>query len=164
MYELMSKLQSHRPRAPATTSFLMSRVRNKDSKAEVALRSALHRGGFRFRKNYSLVVGKPDIAFPRARIAVFVDGDFWHARILREFGMDALRASLKTENREFWLEKLQRNRSRDLTVTSKLESEGWIVMRFWESDLKHDLSKALIEIASALDKSRRRADSYGAER
>jgi DNA mismatch endonuclease, patch repair protein len=148
-------VQARRPRSPTATSFLMSRVLNKDSKMEVALRSALHRAGFRFRKNYSPIVGKPDIVFLKARIAIFVDGDFWHARILKEFGLDALRASLKTENQEFWLKKLQRNRSRDITVTNTLESQDWIVLRFWETDLKRDLGKALTLIGKALHKSRR---------
>jgi DNA mismatch endonuclease (patch repair protein) len=132
----------------------MSRVKNKDTKVEVSLRSALHRAGFRFRKNYSSVVGRPDIAFPKARIAIFVDGDFWHARILSDVGLEALRLSLKTENREFWLAKLQKNRLRDLKVTSELESQGWIVIRCWESDLKSDLSAAVEKIERTVSQRR----------
>jgi DNA mismatch endonuclease (patch repair protein) len=132
----------------------MSRVKNKDTKIEVSLRSALHRAGFRFRKNYSLAIGRPDIAFPKARIAIFVDGDFWHARILHDVGLEALRLSLRTENREFWLAKLQKNRLRDLKVSRQLESQGWVVIRFWESDLKSDLSAAIAKIESAISQRR----------
>src|SRR5437660_116601 len=88
----------YRPRSAHATSFLMSRVRSTDGKMEVSLRSALHRWGYRFRKNYSRISGRPDIAFVREKVAVFVDGDYWHARILKERGIRELRKSLKTRN------------------------------------------------------------------
>ncbi|MBB2677421.1 UNVERIFIED_ORG: DNA mismatch endonuclease (patch repair protein) [Rhizobium esperanzae] len=118
---------------------------------EVELRSLLHRQGFRFRKNVATLPGKPDIVFLREKVAIFVDGDYWHARILRESGVDALRASLKTSNREFWVAKLQRNCERDVAVTSALEELGWIVVRLWESDLKRGMTDCLRAIFAALE-------------
>lgn len=144
--------QGYRPRTAQATSFLMSRVRATDTRMEVELRSLLHRQGFRYRKNVAALPGKPDIAFVREKVAIFVDGDYWHARILKEAGVDALRASLKTNNREFWITKLQRNHERDVAVTTALEELGWIVVRLWESDLKRDMPICLRTIFTALER------------
>lgn len=106
--------------------------------------------------------GKPDIVFTREQIAIFVDGDYWHGRILQEAGIDALRQSLKTSNREFWAAKLQRNHKRDLAVTGQLEQRGWLVVRFWESDLKKDINAAVRTILAAIqDRRQRLAKSDG---
>lgn len=142
--------RSYRPRESEATSFLMSRVRGTDTRMEVTLRSALHRAGYRFRKNTPGLLGKPDIVFPRARVAIFVDGDFWHARPLKEHGIDALKAGLKTANQDFWVSKLQRNYERDLAVTAELERLGWLVLRLWESDLKKNMDEYVVKITSAL--------------
>ena len=128
----------------------MSRIRSVDTKTEVLVRSALHRSGFRFRKNVRGIRGRPDIVFGPKRIAVFIDGDFWHARVLAEGGVEELRKSLKTKNRDYWLEKLSRNRMRDLAVTNELEAAGWRVFRFWESDVKKNMDAAVRQISSAL--------------
>jgi DNA mismatch endonuclease (patch repair protein) len=144
--------QTYRPRKAEATSFLMSRVRNHDTRMEIGLRSALQRAGYRFRKNVKGVFGKPDIVFRRAQVAVFVDGDFWHARILKEQGLDALRRSLKTRNRDFWVSKLRRNYTRDLEVTAELERDGWLVLRLWESDLKKRMNKYVRVVSSAVDR------------
>jgi len=140
------------PRTAQATSFLMSRVRATDTRMEVELRSSLHRQGFRFRKNVAALPGKPDIAFLREKVAIFVDGDYWHARILKEAGVDALRASLKTNNREFWVTKLQRNYERDVAVTNSLGELGWIVVRLWESDLKRNMAICLRTIFAVLER------------
>lgn len=142
----------YRPRATQATSFLMSRVGSTDTRMEVELRSSLHRQGLRFRKNVAALPGKPDIVFTRAKVAIFVDGDFWHARILKESGLEALRASLKTNNREFWVTKLQRNYERDVAVTKALEELGWTVVRFWERDLKRNMTDSVRNISSVLRK------------
>jgi DNA mismatch endonuclease (patch repair protein) len=124
----------------------MSRVRGSGGRAEIALRSALHRRGLRFRKNASSLFGKPDIVFSRARVVVFVDGDFWHARVLVERGEGAFAASLKTANRRFWLDKLARNAARDREVTARLNTESWHVERFWETDVKRNIDAVAARI------------------
>lgn len=146
--------KTYRPRATQATSFLMSRVGSSDTQMEVELRSSLHRQGLRFRKNVAALPGKPDIVFMREKVAIFVDGDFWHARILRESGLDTLRASLKTSNREFWVAKLLRNYERDMVVTKALEALGWTVMRFWERDLKRNMTDRVEDIISVLGNKR----------
>ncbi len=117
----------------------MSAIRSTGGKTEVALRSILHRRGLRFRKNYARLIGKPDIVFPASRVAVFIDGDYWHARVLRERGPDALYARIRTANRDYWIDKFTRRVKRDDEVTAALEGEGWTVLRFWESDARRDL-------------------------
>ncbi|MYJ10672.1 MAG: very short patch repair endonuclease, partial [Gemmatimonadetes bacterium] len=117
----------------------MSAIRSTGGKTEVALRSLLHRRGLRFRKNYAKLIGKPDIVFPGARVAVFIDGDYWHARVLREKGPEALYARIKTANRDYWIDKFTRRVKRDDEVTAVLQEDGWTVLRFWESDVRGDL-------------------------
>jgi DNA mismatch endonuclease, patch repair protein len=143
-------LKPYRPKDPRAISFNMSRIRSADTKTEVLVRSALHRSGLRFRKNVRGLAGRPDVVFTRNKVAVFIDGDFWHARILADLGAAELRKSLKTKNRDYWIEKFLRNRARDVTVTNELETLGWLVLRFWESDVKKDMDRVLKQISLAL--------------
>ena len=119
----------------------MSAIRSTGGKTEVALRSILHRRGLRFRKNYAKLIGKPDIVFPGARVAVFIDGDYWHARVLREQGPEALQDQMKTANRGYWIDKFTKRVDRDDEVTAALEQDGWTVLRFWESDVSGNLQE-----------------------
>src|SRR5690349_1015847 len=81
----------------------MERARSSDTFAERLLRSHLYRMGLRYRKNVKTVFGRPDVAFRGPRVAVFVDGDYWHGRILQGSGLQALNESFKTSNRAFWV-------------------------------------------------------------
>ena len=112
----------------------MSRIRAADTKAEVLLRKALWKRGLRYRKNYAALPGKPDIALTRQKIAIFVDGDFWHAR-----GHQDTPGEQVASNREYWQRKLARNVERDKEVNDALTDEGWLVLRSWETDIKKDL-------------------------
>ena len=131
----------------------MSAIRSTGGKAEIELRSVLHRRGLRFRKNYGKLIGKPDIVFIRARVAVFVDGDYWHARVLRERGFEALKDLFKTANRPYWVKKLTGNMKRDDHVTETLEREGWTVVRLWESDVRTDLEAAADAVEATVHRS-----------
>src|SRR5437764_979103 len=97
----------------------MSRVRNKDTQPEQAVRSALHHRGLRFRKHVSSIAGSPDVVFTKARVAVFIDGDFWHGYRFRK-----LRRTLPW----FWVEKIGGNRRRDLSNFRTLRASGWQVI------------------------------------
>src|SRR3954470_20834591 len=111
-----------KPRArrdPAVTSRMMSAVRGKDSKAEMSLRRELHRRGLRYRLHARDVVGKPDLVVRSRRVAVFVDGDFWHGNAHRVRGLDRME-DLFPNNREWWMQKLRRNIERDREVTTRL--------------------------------------------
>jgi len=107
----------------------MSRIRGRDTKPELILRRALWSAGLRYRLHHG-VVGRPDIAFPGSRVAVFCDGCFWH-------GCPTHSVSPQT-NGSFWKTKIRKNMARDEKVAAALRSEGWSVMRFWEHDIKSD--------------------------
>ena len=112
----------------------MSRNRAKDTRPEVRLRKALYHQRLRYLKNYRNLPGTPDIALTRQKIAIFVDGDFWHAR-----GHETHPGEQVTTNKEYWVKHLSRNVERDREVTDTLTEQGWLVLRFWESDIKRNL-------------------------
>lgn len=130
-------LETKAPRDPAVTSRMMAAVRNKDSRAELMLRRELHRRGLRYRLHAKSVPGRPDLVFPRRRLAVFVDGDFWHGNAWRLRGLERLEDLFPTRT-EWWSAKIRRNMERDQEVTAALLGLGWRVLRFWESDILAD--------------------------
>ncbi len=119
----------------------MQHIRSKDTKAEILLRKALWHKGLRYRKNVKSLPGKPDIVFTKQKIAVFVDGDFWHAR-----GHQDKPGAQVATNKDFWRKKLTDNVERDRFVNDALLEQGWLVLRFWESDVKKNLDKCVDEI------------------
>ena len=122
-------------------SYTMSRIRSSDTKPEVMLRKALWHKGIRYRKNYRKLPGTPDIALTRQKIAIFVDGDFWHAR-----GHQDNPGAQVRSNKEYWQKHLGRNVERDKEVNDALTEEGWLVLRFWESEIRRNLSRCLEQI------------------
>ena len=122
-------------------SYTMSRIKCKDTKPEIMLRKALWHKGIRYRKNYTRLPGTPDIALTRQKIAIFVDGDFWHARGHHNNPGEQVRS-----NREYWQKHLSRNVERDKEVNDALTEEGWVVLRFWESDIRHSLNDCLKQL------------------
>jgi len=107
-------------------SYCMSRIKSKNTKPELLLRKKLFKKGFRYRVNYNKLPGSPDIVFTKKRIAIFVDGDFWHGRYFSE---------RKNSYNEYWLKKIKRNIERDKNVTEKLLNSDWKVLRIWGKDL-----------------------------
>jgi DNA mismatch endonuclease (patch repair protein) len=118
-------------------SALMSRVRNKHTAPEVAVRKALHAAGFRFRLHRRDLPGRPDISLPKYRLAVFVHGCFWH-------GHDCRRGRLPTSNTQFWEEKIGRNRERDRLSGHALAALGWSSTTIWGCRIQAD-TKVLID-------------------
>lgn len=114
-----------------TRSELMSRIRSKGNRStELAMRMALVRAGISgWRLHPKDVTGKPDFVFPVAKVAVFVDGCFWHG--CPECG------HIPKSNTKYWEEKIRKNTERDQRQRSKLIDEGWIVVRVWEHELQH---------------------------
>ena len=119
----------------------MSHIRSKDTKPEVLLRKALWKRGIRYRKNYAVLPGKPDIALTRYKIAIFVDGDFWHAR-----GHQDSPGEQVASNKEYWQKKLRNNVERDKAVNDILTEDGWLVLRFWSSDVMKHLDECINQI------------------
>jgi DNA mismatch endonuclease, patch repair protein len=105
--------------------------RAKDTRAELILRRAVWRDGLRYRLHRTDLPGKPDIVFPRDRVVVFCDGDFWHGRDWRQRGKKLASGA----NAEYWVAKIQRNRERDREHNAALRRAGWFVVRLWETDI-----------------------------
>lgn len=114
----------------------MSRIHSKDTKIEVILRKALWNKGYRYRKNYKDLPGKPDIALTKYKIAIFCDSEFFHGKDWEESLLPQLK---RGSNSAFWINKISKNRARDIEVTTKLQTFGWTVLRFWGNDIKNDL-------------------------
>src|SRR5688500_9426013 len=108
--------------------------RKRDTAPELLLRRALWRLGLRYRTHADTLPGKPDVVFTRARVAVFCDGDFWHGR-----SWDVLRQKLAVgTNAAYWGAKISRNIERDRASNAALQTQGWSVVRLWETDIKKD--------------------------
>ena len=118
---------------PTERSEIMSRVKSKNTRPEILVRSFLHRHGLRFRINQSALPGKPDIILPKYRAVVFVNGCFWH----RHQDPNCKLARLPKSNVEFWRNKLSKNAERDKLRKEKLVSLGWRVFYVWECQLNH---------------------------
>lgn len=134
-----------------STSALMKAVRRRDTDPEIALRLALWRRGLRYRLHVRSLPGTPDIVLRRYRTVVFVDGDYWHGRILLERGRAALMKSFRPQHRAFWVAKIERNVERDAFQTNQLAAMGWTVVRVWERDVMRDPEGVAHLIACAID-------------
>jgi DNA mismatch endonuclease (patch repair protein) len=117
----------------------MAAIHSKDTKPELILRDALSAKGLKFEANYC--TEKIDIAFPTQKIAVFVDGCFWHGCPIHSHKI--------TTNEAYWRPKLEKNKERDKLKTGKLKTQGWAVLRFWEHELT-DLDFVVNKIQKAL--------------
>lgn len=107
----------------------MSHIRSKDTKPEIRLRKALWKQGIRYRKNFSVLPGKPDIAITKCKLAVFVDGEFWHG-----YDWANNKNNIHT-HREYWIPKIEKNMERDKRVDKELKKMGWKVIRFWSKEV-----------------------------
>ncbi|WP_444898362.1 very short patch repair endonuclease [Microbulbifer sp. VAAC004] len=128
--------------SPKQRAYCMSRIQGKNTKPEVVLRKALWASGLRYRIKNSLP-GRPDIIFPRKRIAVFVDGCFWH-RCPKHYQAPKTRA-------KFWEEKIAGNVARDIRNNKNLDERSWMVVRVWEHEIKNDLESVVNRIIALHD-------------
>ncbi len=126
-------------------SHIMKSIHSHDTASEVMLRKALWHRGLRYRKNYKGLPGSPDIVLTRQKIAIFVDGDFWHGK----GHLDNPGEQIGT-NKSYWQAKLQRNVERDKENNDDLTQAGWLVLRFWESEVKKDLDGCIERIFAYL--------------
>lgn len=122
----------------------MQAIKSKDTSIELRLRKALWHEGIRYRKNYKKLPGKPDIAITKYHIAVFCDSDFWHG-----YDWENRKQRIKS-NQEYWIPKIERNMERDKNVTQQLNKDGWVVLRFWEWQIKKHLDECVEAVKSAV--------------
>lgn len=132
---------------PASRSKNMSRIKSKNTKPELFLRRKLWQAGIRgYRINKKDIDGTPDIVFIRKKLAVFVDGEFWHGK-----NWQSRKQKLKT-NRDYWIPKIEKNILRDEAVNVKLLYKGWTVLRFWDSEIMKTPDECVREIKETLTK------------
>ncbi|WP_082822947.1 very short patch repair endonuclease [Microbacterium sp. T32] len=115
----------------------MQRNRGRDTSPELAVRRLLHAAGLRYRVDFAPLGGRrrADIVFTRKRLAVFIDGCFWHGC--------PIHATRPKANADYWGPKLDRNVERDLETTASLESAGWAVLRFWEHEAPTEVAETI---------------------
>src|SRR5690606_2334360 len=138
----------------------MARVRSKDTEPELRFRKAIWRAGYRFRTCDARLPGKPDLTFARHRLAVFIDGDFWHGHQWRTRRLLQLDDQFTAAaNGDYWRQKIRRNVERDFRHTAALVADGWSVLRFWESDIRRDLQRCVNMTLAALKKPKHERDA-----
>lgn len=129
----------------------MQHIRSKDTSIELKLRKALWHAGIRYRKNYSKIPGKPDIAVTRWKIAVFCDSSFFHGR---DFDIKKPVDS----NHEYWDKKIRRNMERDREVEQALRAMDWQVIRFWDIDINKHLDECVLTVREAITEAKMHLD------
>ncbi|MDD3281574.1 MAG: very short patch repair endonuclease [Bacteroidales bacterium] len=127
----------------------MQAVRSKGTNIENLLAKELWRRGFRYRKNNKTVFGKPDLTFKKYKIAIFVDGEFWHGKNWNEEN-DTINT-----NRDFWIKKISNNIKRDKEVNDYLLKNGWKVIRFWGRQIETDLVNCVLKIENKINEAKR---------
>ncbi|NKI31132.1 very short patch repair endonuclease [Croceivirga thetidis] len=129
-------------------SKIMSKIRGKNTKPELALRKALWAEGYRYRIDYKKLIGRPDILLKKHKTAIFIDGEFWHG-----YNWPERREKIKS-NREFWIPKIERNIQRDSEVNAELQKLGFTVFRFWQKEVDKNLESCLTKVLNHLKKNK----------
>ena len=111
----------------------MSKIRSKNTKPELIFRKALWKKGIRYRVNNKQLPGKPDVSIKKYKLAIFIDGEYWHG-----YNWDERKPKLKT-NKRFWIPKIERNMQRDKEVNQQLQNMEYTIFRFWVHEIKDNL-------------------------
>lgn len=130
--------------SPKKRAWVMSRVGSKNTKPELLIRTVLHRQGYRYKLNDKALPGKPDLTFPRHRLAVFIHGCFWHRH------KNCRRATMPKSNQEFWQNKFTTNQRKDARAKRRLNAQGWRTLTVWECQIMRDPQKAAARITRTL--------------
>jgi DNA mismatch endonuclease (patch repair protein) len=142
-----------RARNPTLVSSIMARVKSQHTGPEIQLRNALRSFRYKFETHVHDLPGKPDIVFSIRKVAVFVDGDFWHGRQWRLRGLSSLESQFHgTPNRSYWIRKIAGNIRRDARINRQLRGMGWRVTRIWESELKANTKGCIRRIERMLSR------------
>jgi DNA mismatch endonuclease (patch repair protein) len=144
---------------PASVASSNAKKRNRKTETahEIALRKSAWQLGLRYRKNVRTVLGVPDLVFPRQRVAVFCDGDFWHGHKWKHLSSRLLAGT----NAPYWSAKISSNIERDRRITRALRRQGWTVLRFWESEIKKKPDVIAVQVRDAVSARARSQHSKG---
>lgn len=124
----------------------MQHIRSTNTSIEIKLRKELWKRGYRYRKNYKGLPGKPDIVLTKYRIAIFCDSEFFHGR-----DWEKLKSELaKSQNADFWIAKISKNIQRDNDINIELNGMGWKVLRFWGKEIDTNLNECIDVINDAI--------------
>lgn len=118
----------------------MSKIRGKNTKPELLFRKALWKENVRYRVDNKKLPGKPDVSIQKYKLAIFIDGEFWHG-----YNWDERKNQVKS-NQGFWIPKIERNMQRDREVNRQLNEMGYTVFRFWEKEIKNELNKCINDV------------------
>ncbi len=133
--------------SPSVRSKNMRAIRSARTSTEDLLAKLIWRAGHRYRRNDKSVPGKPDICFKRQKVAVFCDGEFWHGKDWKT------KRKKISQNRAYWIPKIERNMQRDRETNRLLRKQGWTVLRFWHEDIECDPQRCVDKVIEALTKS-----------
>jgi DNA mismatch endonuclease (patch repair protein) len=126
-------------------SKIMGKIRGKNTKPELLFRKALWKKGIRYRINSKTIIGRPDVSIKKYKLAIFIDGEFWHGH-----DWETRKNRIKS-NRGFWIPKIERNMQRDREVNMRLEDLDYTVFRFWESEIRTNLNTCVNDVMVFLD-------------
>jgi DNA mismatch endonuclease (patch repair protein) len=126
---------------PQQRSYMMSRVRSRDTTPELVVRKLVHAHGLRFRKHCQWLPGRPDLVFVKCRVVVFVDGDYWHGWRFPVW---------EKKLAQYWRHKIETNRRRDQRNFQRLRRAGWRVIRIWEHEVERDAPGCVGRIQAAI--------------
>ncbi|WP_339192788.1 very short patch repair endonuclease [Paenibacillus sp. FSL W8-1287] len=129
--------------SPSDRSKNMSKIKGSHTKLEDMVTKELWARGFRFRKNVRKLEGKPDIAIKKYKIVIFIDSCFWH--------FCDIHGHIPKSKIDFWTTKLERNKQRDVEVTSHYLSKNWNILRVWEHELKNDFENTILKISDFIN-------------
>jgi len=121
----------------------------RDTSTETMLAKALWVKGYRYRKNDKTVLGKPDITFKKLKIAVFADGEFWHGKDWE------IKRTKISQNKSYWIKKIERNIERDQQTKESLKAKGWTVLRFWHGQIKKNLDQCIETIEQVISQKKK---------
>ncbi|MGN0250105.1 MAG: very short patch repair endonuclease [Oliverpabstia sp.] len=139
------------------TSRRMSNVKLKRGDAEITLAKMLWHKGYRYRLNYKKLPGSPDIAITKSKIAIFVDGEFWHG-----YNWDEKKSKLK-RNRDYWIQKIEENMARDVRVDKQLLAMDWVPIHFWSKEIKKNPDECIQTIEEVIFEQMLRSDDESIE-
>jgi DNA mismatch endonuclease (patch repair protein) len=139
-------------RTKAQLSVIMRKVKSSDTTPELLLRKALWDEGLRYRICLKTLPGKPDIVLPKHKVAIFIDGDFWHGGQWLRRNLKALEDQFsQSPSRNYWIAKIRKTMQRDSVNTNKILEDGWTTIRLWESKIREDLKGCVAMVMDVVE-------------